>query len=216
MKDYRAYLFDWDGTLAKTTEIWLAAIKQAFANHGVAINDEDNAHNLGSLPWLFTHGLPDEETKQTLHEAQAAANSKLPEAELYDHAGIVLHELKKRNKKIALVTTTPNWVYQAAMQRHGIIDCFDAFVTGSDVANPKPDPESLFLALDKLGVRADESIMIGDSRFDIMAANNAGADSALFYTESHSKLHNLDELQEQHPTATITDLQELVENLSND
>ena len=61
----------------------------------------------------------------------------------------------------------------------GIKDKFDVMVTADDVTSPKPDPTPLLTAMDKLGVGRDESIMLGDTRFDIGCCVNAGVDSIL-------------------------------------
>jgi pyrophosphatase PpaX len=47
-------------------------------------------------------------------------------------------------------------------------------VTGTDVTNHKPDPEGIFLALNNLGIRSKNVIMIGDTAPDIEAGKNAG------------------------------------------
>ena len=50
---------------------------------------------------------------------------------------------------------------------------FDLIVCALDVKNPKPDPESVFVILDKLNVKKDRAIYIGDSHIDEEIAKNA-------------------------------------------
>ena len=52
-------------------------------------------------------------------------------------------------------------------------------VTSDDTNIHKPKPEPALIALKKLNVRKDETIMVGDTRFDIGCANSAGIDSVL-------------------------------------
>ena len=50
---------------------------------------------------------------------------------------------------------------------------FDWVITGDDVKNPKPDPEAILLALDRLSLGPDRAIFVGDSTADIAAAKAA-------------------------------------------
>ena len=52
-------------------------------------------------------------------------------------------------------------------------------MTCDDTSKHKPDPEPVFIALNKLKSDPDESIMIGDSMYDILCAKNAGVLSVL-------------------------------------
>ncbi|TML61827.1 MAG: HAD family hydrolase, partial [Actinobacteria bacterium] len=47
-------------------------------------------------------------------------------------------------------------------------------VGGDETARHKPDPEPLLLALERMGVRADEAAYVGDAPFDVQAAKAAG------------------------------------------
>jgi phosphoglycolate phosphatase len=47
-------------------------------------------------------------------------------------------------------------------------------VTAEDVTAHKPDPEGLLVNLDRLGIKAEESIVLGDHPVDIEAAKAAG------------------------------------------
>jgi HAD superfamily hydrolase (TIGR01549 family) len=60
-------------------------------------------------------------------------------------------------------------------QAYGSADDFTVVVTMSDIKNPKPDPEPMLLAIDKLDVLPEETVYIGDSLSDLQSAKNAGA-----------------------------------------
>jgi HAD superfamily hydrolase (TIGR01509 family) len=51
---------------------------------------------------------------------------------------------------------------------------FDQIVCALDVKYPKPDPEGVFLILERLGLSPEEAIYIGDSKVDEVTAKNAG------------------------------------------
>ena len=51
---------------------------------------------------------------------------------------------------------------------------FDAIATVDDVTNPKPNPEILFLIMDRLGIKKNQVIFVGDSSHDLEAASRIG------------------------------------------
>jgi phosphoglycolate phosphatase-like HAD superfamily hydrolase len=52
---------------------------------------------------------------------------------------------------------------------------FDAIITGLSAPHTKPYPDPIFLAAERMGVRPEECLMIGDTTVDMRAGNSAGA-----------------------------------------
>ena len=65
------------------------------------------------------------------------------------------------------------------LNKFGLEDKIDALVTVEDTAKHKPDPEPALICLEKLGSTADESIMVGDSAYDMGCGKNAGMTTVL-------------------------------------
>ncbi len=61
-----------------------------------------------------------------------------------------------------------------ALSGAGLEGYFSMAVGMEDVGVPKPDPESIYLVLQKLGVSKDRAYFVGDSEVDAIAARNAG------------------------------------------
>jgi HAD superfamily hydrolase (TIGR01549 family) len=61
------------------------------------------------------------------------------------------------------------------LEQFGLVKYFDAIVTGLSAAHTKPYPDPILLAAEKMGVKADECLMIGDTTVDIRAGKAAGA-----------------------------------------
>ena len=93
------------------------------------------------------------------------------------------------------------------MKDLGIEDYFDLVITCDDVKAHKPDPLPLIIALEKLGAEREEAIMIGDTRFDIGCANNAGVDSAL---AGWSKAFSEDDLLKYTPAYKLENPMDLI------
>ena len=88
-------------------------------------------------------------------------------------------------------------------------ELFDFVICGDDVKNYKPHPEPVLTTLAALARAADEAIMVGDSRADILAGKAAGVATALFLPEEHNRFHSFDELRATQPDHVFEDHTEL-------
>ena len=100
------------------------------------------------------------------HEAEAAARSRLMPG-----ARELLAWLRDREIKTALLTRNSRASVERALFRHGLL--FDALWTREDGV-PKPDPDGVQQLMKACGAAADESVVVGDYRFDIEAGRAAG------------------------------------------
>ena len=84
-----------------------------------------------------------------------------------------LFELKDRRYNLALVTGTRLEVVKKVLQM-GLNDIFKVIVTGERVNKGKPDPEPYLKAVDELGARKEDCIVIENAPAGITSAKNAG------------------------------------------
>ena len=82
--------------------------------------------------------------------------------------------IKEKGIRTALVSNLGGKTLTAALSKFCLTNYFDIVLSRYDVKNLKPSPDGLHLALEKLGVRKDASIFIGDSLDDVNAAKTAG------------------------------------------
>jgi HAD superfamily hydrolase (TIGR01549 family) len=88
----------------------------------------------------------------------------------------ILIEGKRRGLPTALVTSKNREELTNTLPRLGIADYVDVAITADDVTHPKPDPEGLFLAMQRLGIPielAPRAVYIGDTVHDMRAAKAA-------------------------------------------
>jgi len=207
MKDYGYYLFDWDGCLAKTLEVWLHAYKTVLAENGVHPADRELAHHFGDYS-LFKHFGVEDYTEAN-HRTADLARTMLQTVDLYDGAKELLETLKNQNKKVAIVSSGSRDIVMRGMEHNGIAHLFDAFISGDDVTDHKPHPEALEKALAIIKGEAAQAVMIGDSRKDMEAAQNAGTDSVLMYPDAHRVFYDIATLQSYRPTYQFKTFSEL-------
>ncbi len=61
------------------------------------------------------------------------------------------------------------------LEQFDLVKYFDVIVTGLSAPHTKPFPDPIFLAAQKMGVKPEECLMIGDTTVDIRAGKSAGA-----------------------------------------
>ena len=89
----------------------------------------------------------------------------------------MLRTLKDRGIRMAIVTNTSRQAAEVMFAKHGLSEYFDVVVTRNDVAELKPNPQGILLALKRLGDRAE--FFVGDTIIDLEAAKSAGIKSII-------------------------------------
>ena len=214
MKRYQYWLFDWDGCLARTLEVWLAAYRQGLAEYGALPADQEIAHHFGDWQGACKLGVAVYQNDQCMQRIFELGRAQLAAVELYPRAKSLLQRLRSMKLPLALVTSSKREVIEAALNHNGIATYFDAVITAEDVTEHKPHPQSLELALEQIGGAATEAVLVGDSRKDLEAARNAGMDSILGYPPEHTLFYDLAGLKKYRPTIVVQDFEELGQRLT--
>jgi HAD superfamily hydrolase (TIGR01549 family) len=213
MKQYDAYLFDWDGTIAQTLHAWMKIIRQCYEHFGLHPTEKDLVKSLGRVPQTALDLGLDPSRMDEFMEHFERVHDKVLDAELYPDIRKVLNRLKTLDKHVVVITATFRQTLHRFLTINKLSKTVDLVIAAEDVATHKPHPEGLELALRKLSVSKGKAIMIGDSEKDLGAAQNAGIDSLLFYPDTHQSIHDLAFLREHKPTYTIHSWRELLDQL---
>ena len=106
----------------------------------------------------------------------------------------LLRELQERGCALAVATTgSRSWV-EHLLERLLADVHWQVVVTGDDVEERKPDPEAFTLALDRLGVGAERSVVVEDSAEGVEAARAARLACAVV-VNGYTVDHDLDEAE---------------------
>jgi pyrophosphatase PpaX len=97
----------------------------------------------------------------------------------------VLEDLKRRHLRLAIITLNGRKCVEAALQRFGLSDLFDAVIAREDCAGIKPSPEAVEMLLERFGIVREETLLAGDGWRDREMARNAGVDFVLVRGKSH-------------------------------
>lgn len=99
------------------------------------------------------------------------------ESVLYDDVKSGLFSLKEAGFRLAIITNKPAAFIQPILSGLGISGLFEILIGGDTLSERKPHPAPLNYALEQLQVTAEQCLMIGDSKNDILAAKAANIDS---------------------------------------
>jgi len=95
----------------------------------------------------------------------------------YPHVVTTLKTLKDRGYKLAIVTNKPFKFVEPILDKLGLDGLFEMILGGDSLEKKKPDPMPLLHVCDTLNISTDDTVMIGDSKNDILAANACSMDS---------------------------------------
>lgn len=197
---YRAVLFDFDGTLTPSLPLWVKAFDIALREFGIELSHEDIVQRLFYRDWAESAAeLQIESIEKFQAEIFRGLRVSFHEAELFPDVLALLASCREHDLQTALVTSAPRFILDDVMPRLGLRHAFDYVVCADDVKNFKPHPEPVLMTLSALGCAAADALMIGDSRADILAGKAAGTATALFMPDDHQPFHRFDALRATEP-----------------
>jgi len=189
----RAVLFDLDGVLIDSRDAWyhlLCAAARAFGHPPLQRADFDAS---------FGQGV-EADAKQFFPGTSPRDLLDYFDAHFLDHARHVLvnpdavpvmNALGYKGIATAVVTNTATALARETIRGAGLEP---ELVVGSSDALEKPDPGMLLLACERLGVKAEQALMVGDSRFDREAARAAGVPFVGFGLDGERRVESLVEI----------------------
>jgi len=169
-------LFDLDGTVIDSGAIILASMRYAAETVvGGQYSDVELMKAVGG-PGLEAQMVAlDPDRVDELVRVYREHNEPLHDT-LECCAGMdeVLATLKNEGRRLGIVTAKRRLTVDLAFARLPIEHFFEVVVGGDETDRHKPDPAPLLLALERLGVAAEDAAYVGDSPFDVQAAKAAG------------------------------------------
>lgn len=207
MKHYNPIIFDWDGCLAMTLEVWMESLRDAYAHFGAHPTDAEIGFHFGDWNSAQYFGIEDQDAFDDYIIANAYP--KLETVALYPGVRDMLVRLKADGRHLVLFSSSQEVLIEKGLAHNKLEHIFNLVITGDDVANHKPDPEGIFYALKRTQGTKAGAVMIGDSRKDLGAATAAGIDSILTHHEGHDLFYDIEMLRSYAPTHEVRTIAEL-------
>ena len=128
------------------------------------------------------------------------------ENKLYDGIKIVLEELNKRNKNCVIATSKPETFANKIIRYFGIQNYFKEIV-GSNLDGTLSEKENIIkYIIEKYKLQRNETVMVGDRKYDIIGANKNGIDSIGVLYGYGSK----EELEKENPKYICNNVMEIL------
>ena len=181
--DFRAYLFDCDGTIADSMPLHYRAWKRALAEYGCTY-DEGLFYAWGGKP--VRKIIADLNEMHGLNmpvESLAAQKESYYHEQLHELEAIpeVLEHIEAQHGRIpfAVVSGSRRSSVVGSLTALHLMDKFDVLVCAEDYVHGKPAPDGFLLAAQKLGVPPENCLVFEDTELGIEAATAAGMASVL-------------------------------------
>lgn len=176
----KAIVFDLDGTLLNTLEDLAAAVNWALHQNGMPERQLEEVRQFvgNGVRRLMERAVPEDTPQPLLEKTFADFKSYYvrhcqERTCLYDGIVQLLRDLKQRGMRLAIVSNKLQAGVDELYQQYFRHDVEVAIGERPGVAR-KPAPDMVNLALQELGVTAEEAVYVGDSDVDLLTAKNSG------------------------------------------
>jgi beta-phosphoglucomutase family hydrolase len=176
--EFKAYLFDCDGTVADSMPLHFIAWKKALGEWGCDF-DEDLFYSWGGLSVAKIISLLNEmrglnmPVAEVEHRKESLYYELLPQLTAVPE---VLEHIEDKYGQIpfAVVSGSTRESVTASLTALHLLDRFEALVCAGEYKKGKPDPEIFLIAAERLGVAPQDCLVFEDAELGIQGATAAG------------------------------------------
>lgn len=175
----RTVLLDIDGTLLDSNDAHASAWRAALLETGldVPLPRLRSLIGMGGDQLLAAIGV-DPQSPQgqsaTARKKEIFLNRLLPSLTPFPGTRALVERLRERGFELVVATSSGADEVKRLIERAGIEDLVPHATTADDVGASKPEPDIVRAALEKARVRPDQAVLLGDTPYDLEAANRAG------------------------------------------
>jgi len=198
-------IFDLDGVLVEAKTIHYDALNEAlgeeyaisWAEH---LSTYDGLKTNQKLDMLSERkGLPTELHEEIWEGKQKLTLQKLKELKPNQTLQSLMNALAEDGYKIAVCSNSIRKTVLTVLSKLGIMEFMDYIISNEDVQNSKPHPEMYWRAISKMGCLPEETLIIEDSPYGLLAASRSKAHilrvknpSEVTYTNIFKKLTEIE------------------------
>lgn len=175
----KVLLFDNDGVLAHTEELFFKINTQVFTTLGIPYTREDFINhtfitNLGTSGFMQNQGCTEEQIKHFKTQRNALWTQAILDSNTVDPEAENIFKTLKQEYKIGIVTNTDHENFARTHHSSQIPEIADFVVVREDYDKGKPEPDAYLKALEIANCKPDHALVIEDSPRGIVAAKAAG------------------------------------------
>jgi HAD superfamily hydrolase (TIGR01509 family) len=185
-------ILDIDGTLVDTNYHHAIAWYRAFRQHGIVLPIWKVHTHIGMGGDQLVASLTSDEVDESIGDDIRSAEKALYMALIDEVAPVseareFVADLKHRGHTIVLASSAKEDEVEHYLDLLDARGLADAWTTSADVESTKPAPDLVRAALDKAGSDPDGAVMVGDTPWDIEAAEKAGVPCVAVITGGFSR-----------------------------
>ena len=182
MAEIKAIIFDLDGVLVDAKDWHFEALNMAIGLFGMEISRYDHLVTYDGLPTRKKlemlsreHGLPGSlhgfinQIKQQYTIDYIQTRCKPVFCHQY-----ALSKFKESGIRLAVASNSVRNTVKTILEKSGLLDYFEFFLSNEDVFLPKPNPEIYHKAMERLGFEPEECLIVEDNEKGIQAAHASG------------------------------------------
>ena len=174
-------IFDMDGLLVDTEQIYLNEFPKILAEQGININLEDMTKIVGqnekAFVKYFTTLFPKINLEIAKNKLLDILKRRAEDGNMKIKKGAenLLRFLKEKEVKIALASSNDRDKINLYLEKTNLLKYFEYIISGEDIKESKPNPEIFNKVINHFNVKKDETIILEDSFNGIRAAYSSGA-----------------------------------------
>ena len=173
------YIFDLDGTLLDSMELWAGTHRKTLEDAGIPVPENfvetiTPLGNQGASEFVLSLGVP-KSLEQYLEEVgRIFIYEYSHNVPLKPHVTETLMHLKQAGVGLQVLTAGHHRCADPCLKRCGIWDLFENVWSMHDFGLSKDQPEIYLAAAERLGVRPEDCVMVDDNCIALQAAKDAG------------------------------------------
>ncbi|MFH0772737.1 MAG: HAD family hydrolase [bacterium] len=208
----KAVLFDFDGTLADTLPFYIKAYDVALRACGLSKSDKEIVENCFGkrVEDTCTYLGIAEKTEKFSTAYFDAVKILFKDAKLFGDTIKTLHYLQENNIKLAIITFAYRWYINQMMKQFNLISLVDLIISADEVTKPKPDPEAIYKATTLFKIKPEDTMVVGDSKSDILMAKAAKSKSVLIFPKDYSRYYDFEDLKKTNPDFTVQNVGNII------
>lgn len=174
-------IFDLDGVLVEAKNIHFDALNEALGpeyeiSWSEHLSTYDGLKTNQKLEMLTERkGLPTELHKQVWEKKQEITLQKLKQLEPSNQLIVCMESIASQGYKIAVCSNSIRKTVLTVLSKLGIMEYMDLIISNEDVKNSKPHPEMYWKAISMMSVLPEETLIVEDSPYGLLAASRAKA-----------------------------------------